>query len=99
VVVQPNGQYPYCNVAMYVSALSQPGEAGPTFIYAHARTGMFLPLLTASQTNAAAMVGTTIRVWNSNSLLFTYRISRVLRFQYTTPSYDPNVEALWLQTS
>lgn len=99
IVSQPAGQYPYCNVAMYVSALSQPGEAGPTFIYAHARTGMFLPLLTASQSDAAAMVGTTVRVWTNDSRLYTYRITRVLRFQYTTPSYDPNVESLWLLTS
>jgi hypothetical protein len=98
IVRQPNA-YPYCNVAMYSAVLSQPGEAGPTFIYAHARTGMFLPLLTASQTNAGAMVGTIVRIWTSDSLLHTYQITRVLRHQYTTPSYDPRVETLWLQTS
>jgi hypothetical protein len=99
IVAQPAGIYPYCNVAMYSSALSQPGEAGPTFIYAHARTGMFLPLLTASQTNASAMVGTVVNVWTSDSKLHTYRISRVLRHQYTIPSYSTTTEILWLQTS
>jgi len=99
IVHQPAGLYPYCNVALYASALSQPGEAGPTFIYAHARTGMFLPLLTASQTNAAGMVGMTVRVWTSDSRLYAYRITRVLRHQYSTPAYDQRVETLWLQTS
>ena len=99
IVRQPSGVYPYCNVAMYSSALSQPGEAGPTFIYAHARVGMFLPLLTASQTNASAMMGMTVRVWTSDSRLYTYRITAVLRHQYYTPPYDSRVETLWLQTS
>lgn len=99
IVHQPAGIYPYCNVAMYSSALSQPGEAGPTFIYAHARTGMFLPLLTASQNNASAMVGTIVKVWTNDSQLYTYRITRVLRHQYSIPSYDARVEYLWLQTS
>lgn len=99
IVVQPAGLYPYCNVAMYASALAQPGEAGPTFIYAHARVGMFLPLLTASQSNASAMVGTVVRVWTSDSRLHTYRITRVLRHQYSTPAYSTSTEVLWLQTS
>ena len=99
IVHQPDGLYPYCNVAMYSSTLSQPGEAGPTFIYAHARVGMFLPLLTASQTNASAMVGTIVRVWTSDSRVWTYRIAHVLRHRYSTPAYDPRVETLWLQTS
>ena len=85
---------------MYLSALSQPGEAGPTFIYAHARTGMFLPLAQRVEgQNGAAMVGTTVKVWNSDSKLFTYTISRVLRNQFRLPSYNPNSEMLWLQTS
>jgi hypothetical protein len=99
IVAEPNGIYPYCNVAMYMTALSQPGEAGPTFIYAHARTGMFLPLLTASQTNASGMVGMTVQVWTSDSLLHTYRITRVLRFQYSLPAYSSGTEELMLQTS
>jgi sortase (surface protein transpeptidase) len=100
IVAQPSGTYPYCNVAMYASALSQPGEAGPTFIYAHARVGMFLPLLTASKSNnGAAMIGMTVRVWTSDSQLYTYQITRVLRHQYSIPAYDPNSEILWLQTS
>ena len=99
IVRQPTGVYPYCNVAMYSEALAQPGEAGPTFIYAHARVGMFLPLLTASQKNAASMVGTIVKVWTSDSKLRTYRLTRVLRHQYSIPTYDARVEVIWVQTS
>ena len=99
IVLQKTG-YPLCNVAMYLLQFSQPGEPGPAFIYAHARTGMFLPLLTQSKIrNGAGMVGMTVRVWRSDSKLYTYRITRVLRRQYTFPVHDPLVEQLWLQTS
>ena len=99
IMLQKDG-YPLCNVAMYHLALSQPGELGPTFIYAHARTGMFLPLLTQSKIrNGAGMIGMTVRVWRSDSKLMTYRITRVMRRQYVLPRFDPNVEKLWLQTS
>jgi hypothetical protein len=102
VLLQPGSGFPYCNVAMYVSALSQPGEAGPTMIYAHARTGMFLPLLTASKiNNGSAMIGMTIKVWTSNSKVFTYQVSSVVRHVDITswPSNDFTSERLWVQTS
>jgi hypothetical protein len=100
IVGQPPRLFPYCNVAMYAAPLSQPGEAGPTFIYAHARVGMFLPLLTASQvTNGASMLGMVVRIWTSDSRLYTYRIDQVLRHQYSPPPYDVSVERLWIQTS
>ena len=31
--------YPYCNVAMYLPVLGQPGEGHATYLYAHAREG------------------------------------------------------------
>jgi hypothetical protein len=100
IVVQRGGAFPYCNVAMYLAFMSQPGERGPTFIYAHARTGMFLPLLTASQANnGAAMIGMKVQVWRSDNLLYTYQVTQVRRHVYTFPNYDPTVEQLWLQTS
>ena len=43
-VVRGNTGYPYCNVAMYLPSLSQPGFGQATYLYAHAREGMFLPL-------------------------------------------------------
>jgi sortase (surface protein transpeptidase) len=102
IILQPNSNYPYCNVAMYVPELSQPGEAGPTMIYAHARTGMFLPLLTASKVNnGRAMIGMIVRVWTSNSKLYTYQVTSVVRHVDISrwPSNDFTSERLWLQTS
>jgi len=59
VVRGPSG-YPYCNVAMYMGALNQPTEPakGATFIFAHARKGMFLPLLDVFRAGrGSALVG------------------------------------------
>ncbi len=65
VVKGPSG-YPYCNVAMYMRSLYQPTEPGVSFIYAHARTGMFLPLLKASKNNnGAAMIGKVVYVYTT----------------------------------
>jgi hypothetical protein len=100
VVYRDPGQFPYCNVAMYVAALSQPGEAGPTMIYGHARTGMFLPLLTASKINdGRAMLGMLVQVWTSDSKLYTYTVTRVMRHVYGLPTNNFAPEVLWLQTS
>jgi hypothetical protein len=100
VVSGPSG-YPYCNVAMYQRILGQPTEPGVTFIYAHARKGMFLPLLTASKVNnGAAMVGKLVYVYGSNSVMHTYRITRVRRHVRSIQSaLSVTHEKLWLQTS
>ncbi len=65
VVRPPNdpNHFPYCNVAEYLAALSRPGQPGTTFIYAHARTGMFLPILTSSD---ASMKGMLVEVYTSD---------------------------------
>jgi hypothetical protein len=101
IVLQRGNAFPYCNVAMYLTGLSQPGEAGVTFLYAHARTGMFLPLLNASLVNnGARMIGMTVNVWTSDDRLITYRITRVLRHQYSLPDlWSIHSQQLWLQTS
>jgi hypothetical protein len=100
VVRGPNG-YPYCNVAMYMGALSQPTEPGATFIFAHARTGMFLPLLNASKVNdGAGMIGRTVYVYTSNSQVHTYAITAVRRHVKSVQSaVSVTAEQLWLQTS
>lgn len=100
VVRGPSG-YPYCNVAMFMGALNQPQEPGVSFIYAHARTGMFLPLLNASKVNnGAAMVGKTVNVWTSNNRLHTYKIIQVRRHVKSVQSaVGVTAEQLWLQTS
>jgi Sortase domain len=99
-VVKGNTGYPYCNVAMYLPHLSQPGFGKATYLYAHAREGMFLPLL---RTKGFAQRGQVIDVWTSDDMLFQYRITEVRRDQpYTTGLDDPSAattEQLWLQTS
>jgi hypothetical protein len=96
----PSG-YPYCNVAMYQTILWQPREPGVTFLFAHARTGMFLPLLTASKiNNGAAMIGRLVYVYTSDSMMYTYKIVQVRRHQRSIQSaVGVTSERLWLQTS
>ena len=97
----PKGVYPYCNVAMYLPTLGQPGWGNTTFIFAHARVGMFLNMLKASKiNNGAAMVGKTVYVYTNDNWRWQYQITKVYRHQtdmhilkYITG------EALVLQTS
>ena len=103
VVAPPPGAdaYPYCNVAMYLAALSQPGEGHATYLYAHARTGMFLPLLDASLVqNGKSLIGMVVEVWTSDDQRFLYDITEVRRHQRTlTDAANATSEQLWLQTS
>ncbi len=100
-VIRGPETYPPCRVAMYHASVAQPREPGVTFIYAHARTGMFLPLLTQWRKNRGAnLIGRTVKVWTSDSYVSYYRINKVR----TTTSkmagaYSLTNERLWLQTS
>jgi hypothetical protein len=93
--------YPKCGVAMYLRELSQPREPGVTYIYAHARKGMFLPLLNASKiNNGAAMIGKLVRVYTTDNKMVTYQIDRVRRHVSSIQnSLGITAERLWLQTS
>ncbi len=102
-VVKPPRGFPYCNVAMYLDIFSQPGEKGATYIFAHARTGMFLPLLTQSQrNNGQSMIGMIVQVYTSDDQLFLYRIYLVRRHYPASNSLQGlpvKDNQLWLQTS
>jgi sortase (surface protein transpeptidase) len=102
-VVKPPRGFPYCNVAMYLDIFSQPGEKGATYLFAHARTGMFLPLLTQSQhNNGQAMIGMIVQVYTSDDQLFLYRISQIRRHYPASNSLQGlpvKDNQLWLQTS
>ena len=100
-VIRPGPGYPPCNVAMYIQELSQPREAGVSLIYAHARRGMFLPLLERSRVNnGASLIGATVKVWTSNNLVSTYEITRVRRHVTSLDGvFDIGAEQLWIQTS
>jgi hypothetical protein len=100
-VIRGSSAYPLCRVAMYMPSVAQPREPGVTFIYAHARTGMFLPLLTRWRiNNGASLIGRTVKVWTSDSYVSYYRITRV-RKTSSMPStvFSLTSERLWLQTS
>jgi hypothetical protein len=77
---QGPADYPPCDVALYLPDYVQPGERGTTYLYAHARAGMFLPLLQASERkNGSALLGTLVEVDTSDGLQHVYSISRVKR--------------------
>lgn len=95
------GVYPLCDVALYQPVLGQPGEGRATYIYAHARAGMFLPLLTASErNNGQRMLGMTVEVYTSDDWLFLYTITEVRRHSIgIEDALATRTERLWLQTS
>jgi len=99
----PAGVYPYCNVAMSFGApFGQPGQARATYLFAHARDGMFGPIyrLTMVRRTPAKMVGMLVEVYTSDSLLHLYRITRVLPHQLTLKgALAVRQDQLWLQTS
>lgn len=100
VIRGPSG-YPPCNVAMYLKELGQPGEDRASYIYAHARPGMFLPLLEASKIdNGRSLLGKQVRVYTSDDVLHIYEIFAVKRHQRRLdPVFDVKTDQLWLQTS
>ncbi len=107
-VVTTQTTFPLCNVAQFLilpqDKLGLPGQVGASaYIYAHARTGMFLPLLTASQTaNGDNMIGFPVQVYTNDDLVYTYVISTVKRHSedFTiASSVAPGDQQLVLQTS
>lgn len=72
--------YPPCDVALFLTDFGQPGERGATYLYAHARPGMFLPLLQASESNdGVSLEDATVYVYTNDDVRHEYRISRVKR--------------------
>ena len=95
------GIYPLCDVALYQPLLGQPGQGRATYLYAHARAGMFLPLLDQSQiNNGDRMIGMTVQVYTSDSWLFLYEIKEVRRHtRDLEDAINADTERLWMQTS
>jgi Sortase domain len=102
-VVPPSGDasYPLCDVAMWIDALGQPGQGRATYLYAHARQGMFLPLLDQSKIqNGKKMIGMVVEVWTSDDQRFLYEITEIRRHQTDLDdAANADHEQLWLQTS
>lgn len=93
--------YPYCNVAEFISTMSRPGRPGTTLLYAHARRGMFLPILEASRVREGkAMIGIRVEIFTSDNWLFTYEVSEVRRHVLSLDfAYRATMEQAILQTS
>jgi hypothetical protein len=100
-VTNQRGNYPACDVAMYLTRFDQPGQGGPVYLYAHARPGMFLELLEQSQRrNGDAMLDMEVHVYTGDNMRFRYKINRVRRHARDFgPVYAARGETLWLQTS
>jgi hypothetical protein len=105
VIKGPPG-YPPCDVAMYLvdpvnegetPRLGQPGQGRATYLYGHARPGMFEPLL---KTKAPDLRGRVVEVWTSDEQRFLYEIFEVRRSQFDLEdALNATTEQLWLQTS
>jgi hypothetical protein len=102
VVKAPSG-YPYCNVAMYFGPpMGQPGEGRATYLFAHARDGMFGPIYETATVQGAPqrMVGMIVQVYTSDNKLYLYEVTQVKVHQLTLgAAAAATTEQLWLQTS
>ena len=102
VVKAPSG-YPYCNVAMYFGPpMGQPGEGKATYLFAHARDGMFGPIYEIATVQGAPqkMVGMIVQVYTSDNKLYLYEVTEVKVHQLSLDAAAAaTTEQLWLQTS
>jgi hypothetical protein len=98
------GAYPWCNVAMYIQELHQPGQGRATYLYAHARDGMFGPIyeraILRRDGGPTSMLGMLVEVYTSDSFVFSYEIIDVRLHQKSLDAaVNATSEQLWLQTS
>jgi sortase (surface protein transpeptidase) len=104
-VIKPTGgpnAYPKCNVAMFIQELNQPGQGGATYLYAHARPGMFGPIydLAVVMHKPNLLKGIYVEVFTSDDMRFTYEVVDVrLDQRDLNDAINAPGEELWLQTS
>jgi hypothetical protein len=107
-VIKPKGgpeTYPQCDVAMYLGdPLHQPGQGRATYLYAHARPGMFEPIylraIKGQPGGPSSMIDMPVFVYTSDDQQFTYVVDDVLLHQDDlTAAINATREELWLQTS
>jgi hypothetical protein len=96
--------YPKCNVAMYLAKLHQPGQDGATYLYAHARAGMFLPIYERAiqrlHGGPKSMLGLSVEVFTSDNLRYLYTIEEVRVHQTSLgEAARTKTPEVWLQTS
>jgi hypothetical protein len=109
-VIAGNDGYPYCNVAMYLTTgkkasndvFGQPGEGRATYIYSHARDGMFGPIWeNAIRDNTPnKMLGMVVEVYTNWNRVHLYEVRSVRRHVTSLDNaISRNKEEIWLQTS
>jgi hypothetical protein len=106
-IIKPRGgssSYPQCDVALYIQELYQPGQGRSTYLYAHARDGMFGPIyeraILKKSGGPKSMIGKIVQVYTSDDLVFEYEITEVRLHQLTLDdAIHATSEELWLQTS
>lgn len=106
-IVRPRGSsatYPQCNVAMYIQELYQPGSGKATYLYAHARDGMFGPIyeraILKRHGGPKSMVGMAVEIYTSDDQLYLYEVTEVRLHQLNLDAaLRATTEELWLQTS
>jgi hypothetical protein len=106
VVAPPRNRsaYPKCDVAMYLAGLHQPGEGGATYLYAHARSGMFLPIYERAiqrlHGGPRSLLGLSVEVFTSDDLRYLYTVKEVRIHQTSlADAAHARSDELWLQTS
>lgn len=101
-VIVGTSAYPLCNVAMYFKELGQPGEDRATYIYAHARDGMFGPIYERAirLSRPETLYGLMVMIYTSDDRLYLYEIREVRLHQLNLDdAADATSDELWLQTS
>jgi hypothetical protein len=100
-VIEGPAGYPLCNVAMYIQELGQPGEGRATYLYAHARDGMFGPIYELAHAGQQRkMLGMIVQVFTSDDKLYLYEVREVRLHQLDlNAAQAATTEELWLQTS
>ena len=106
-IIKPRGDsttYPQCNVALYIQELSQPGNNRATYLYAHARDGMFGPIyeraILKQHGGPKSMIGMLVQVYTNDDLMFVYEVTEVRLHQLNLDdALAATTEQLWLQTS
>jgi hypothetical protein len=96
-----NPLFPLCDVAEYLAYYVQPGAIGTTYIYAHARAGMLLPMLKASAT-PDVLLDREIIVYTSDGFRHVYSVFEVKRHarDYSlADDIEPGEHRLIVQTS
>jgi hypothetical protein len=87
---------------MYIKELHQPGQGAATYLYAHARDGMFGPIyhLAIETKQPRKLLNMIVQVYTSDDQVFEYYVTHVLLHQTSlNAALDATTEQLWLQTS